>query len=120
MGMDLGIEDMSITEGQQEELQKSGLIENDDQTINKDQYENNEEIKRQEIQEYLDNKNQEVVDEYVKVQATDYAGKLEEINNKLDSINVHNPSVRDEVKAQLLQMREELTKEELEEEKKLA
>lgn len=121
MGMDLGIEDMSITEGQQEELQRNGLLESDSQFEDNGQNEEDErddEIKRQEIQDYLDSQNKEVVDEYVKVQATDYAGKLEEISNKLDSINVHDPSVRDEVKEQLLNMREELTKdEEVEEEK---
>ncbi len=121
MGMDLGIEDMSITDGQQEELERNGLLESDNQLGNNGQSEEDErnnEIERQEIQDYLDGQNQEVVDEYVKVQATDYAGKLEEISNKLDSINVHDPSVRDEVKEQLLNMREELTKdEEVEEEK---
>ena len=121
MGMDLGIEDMSITDEQQEELERNGLLESDNQLGNNGQSEEDErnnEIERQEIQDYLDGQNQEVVDEYVKVQATDYAGKLEEISNKLDSINVHDPSVRDEVKEQLLNMREELTKdEEVEEEK---
>lgn len=121
MEMDLGIEDMSITEGQQEELQRNGLLESDSQFEDNGQNEEDErddEIKRQEIQDYLDSQNKEVVDEYVKVQATDYAGKLEEISNKLDSINVHDPSVRDEVKEQLLNMREELTEdEEVEEEK---
>lgn len=112
MGMNLGIEDMSTTEEQQEELQKYGLLENEEQLATEEQPEVSQELERQEIQNYLDSQNQEVVDEYTKVQATDYAGKLEEINEKLDSINVHNPSVRDEVKTQLLQLREELTRNE--------
>ncbi len=112
MGMNLGIEDMSTTEEQQEELQKYGLLEDEEQLATEEQPEVSQESERQEIQNYLDSQNQEVVDEYTKVQATDYAGKLEEINEKLDSINVHNPSVRDEVKTQLLQLREELTQNE--------
>ena len=123
MAMDLGIEDMSITEDQEKELEKYGLKEDEEQVTIEEQQEDEEvkrqEMQRQEIQNYLDNQNQEVMDEYVKVQATDYAGRLEEINNQLDSINIHDPSVRDEVKEQLLQIREELTKgKELEEDQK--